>query len=55
MGNAHRQEQFTGCGPRCGSVRYHDEVCTIRQPEVLERPANLEGVFIFDLAQDGRE
>jgi len=24
-------------------------------PEVLERPANREGVFTFDLADDGRE
>ena len=34
---------------------YHDAVRTLRHPEVLERPANLEGVFTFDLAQYGRE
>ena len=34
---------------------YHDAVRTLRHPEVLERPTNHEGVFTFDLAQDGRE
>jgi NTE family protein len=34
---------------------YHDAVRTLRHPEVLERPTNREGVFTFDLAQDGRE
>jgi NTE family protein len=34
---------------------YHDTVRTLRHPEVLERPANDEGVMTFDLAQDGRE
>ncbi|MGH2396907.1 MAG: patatin-like phospholipase family protein [bacterium] len=34
---------------------YHDAVRTLRHPEILERPTNLEGVFTFDLAQDGRE
>jgi len=34
---------------------YHDAMRTLRHPEVLERPGNLEGVFTFDLAQDGRE
>jgi NTE family protein len=34
---------------------YHDTVRTLRHPEVLERPKNLEGVLTFDLAQDGRE
>jgi NTE family protein len=34
---------------------YHDAVRTLRHPEVLERPANPEGVFTFDLADDGRE
>jgi NTE family protein len=34
---------------------YHDAIRTLRHPEVLERPANHEGVFTFDLAQDGRE
>jgi NTE family protein len=34
---------------------YHDTVRTLRHPEVLERPTNIEGVFTFDLAQDGRE
>jgi NTE family protein len=36
-------------------VGYHDAVRTLRHPEVLERPANHEGVFTFDLADDGRE
>jgi NTE family protein len=34
---------------------YHDAVRTLRHQEVLERPNNLEGVFTFDLAYDGRE
>jgi NTE family protein len=34
---------------------YHDTVRTLRHPEVLERPANHEGVMTFDLAQNGRE
>jgi NTE family protein len=34
---------------------YHDAIRTLRHPEVLERPANHEGVFTFDLAHDGRE
>jgi NTE family protein len=37
---------------RAGS---HDAIRTLRHPEVLERPTNHEGVFTFDLAQDGRE
>jgi NTE family protein len=28
---------------------------TLRHREVLERPKNLEGVFTFDLGEDGRE
>jgi NTE family protein len=34
---------------------YHDTLRTLRHPEVLERPGNPEGVFVFDLAQHGRE
>jgi NTE family protein len=34
---------------------YHDAVRTLRHPEVLARPTNLDGVFTFDLARDGRE
>jgi NTE family protein len=34
---------------------YYDAVHTLRHREVLERPANQEGVFTFDLAVDGRE
>jgi NTE family protein len=34
---------------------YHDTVRTLRHPEVLERPAAPEGVFIFDVARHGRE
>src|SRR3974390_3167944 len=34
---------------------YHDARPTLRHQEVLERPKNLEGVFTFDLAVDGRE
>jgi NTE family protein len=34
---------------------YHDAVRTLRHPEVLERPTNHEGVFAFDLLNDGRE
>jgi NTE family protein len=34
---------------------YHDAVRTLRNPEVLERPANHEGVFTFDLAGNSRE
>ena len=34
---------------------YHDTVRTLRHPEVLERPDNLEGVLTFDLSENGRE
>jgi hypothetical protein len=34
---------------------YHDGVRTLRHPEVLERPSNLDGAFTFDLGRDGRE
>jgi NTE family protein len=34
---------------------YHDTIRTLRHPQVLERPASIEGVFTFDLAYDGRE
>jgi NTE family protein len=34
---------------------YHDARRTLRHPEVLERPKNLEGVFTFDLTQDSYE
>ena len=34
---------------------YHDTVRTLRHPEVLERPANPDGVFIFDVHEHGRE
>ena len=34
---------------------YQDAVRTLRHPEVLERPTNLDGGFTFDLAEDGRE
>jgi NTE family protein len=34
---------------------YYDTIRALRHPEVLERPANHEGVFTFDLSQDGRE
>lgn len=34
---------------------YHDARRTLRHREVLQRPTNHEGVFIFDLDQDGRE
>jgi NTE family protein len=34
---------------------YYDTVRTLRHPEVLARPNNLEGVMTFDLAQNGRE
>jgi NTE family protein len=34
---------------------YHDTVRTLRHPEVLERPSAPDGVFIFDVAQQGRE
>jgi NTE family protein len=33
----------------------HDAIRTLRHPAVLERPANHEGVFTFDLSRDGRE
>jgi NTE family protein len=36
-------------------VGYHDARRTLRHPEVLNRPSNHEGVFTFDLANDGRE
>lgn len=34
---------------------YHDAARTLRHPEVLQRPSNPEGLFTFDLHQDGRE
>ncbi|MGD9512184.1 MAG: patatin-like phospholipase family protein [Geminicoccaceae bacterium] len=34
---------------------YFDAVRTLRHPEVLERPDTPDGVFIFDLAVNGRE
>jgi NTE family protein len=34
---------------------YHDTVRTLRHPEVLERPRNRTGLFIFDIEGDGRE
>lgn len=34
---------------------YYDAVRTLRHPEVLARPCNDEGVFTFDIAQDGRQ
>jgi NTE family protein len=34
---------------------YHDARRTLRHREVLERPTNHEGVFTFDLAEQGRD
>jgi NTE family protein len=34
---------------------YNDARRTLRHPAVLARPSNFEGVFSFDLAEDGRE
>ena len=34
---------------------YHDTVRTLRRPEVLERPSSLDGVFMFDVDEQGRE
>ncbi|MDU6374933.1 MAG: DUF3734 domain-containing protein [Bradyrhizobium sp.] len=34
---------------------YHDALRTLRHPEVLARPSIPDGVFTFDLEQDGRE
>ena len=34
---------------------YHDTVRTLRHPEVLQRPASPDGVFIFDVHEHGRE
>jgi NTE family protein len=34
---------------------YHDALRTLRHPEALQRPRNLEGVSTFDLSVDGRE
>jgi NTE family protein len=34
---------------------YYDTLRTLRHPEVLARPNNLEGVMTFDLSQNGRE
>lgn len=33
----------------------HDTIRTLRRPEVLERPRNSTGLFIFDIDGDGRE
>jgi len=37
------------------SAGYYDTQRTLRHPEVLQRPDNLEGVLTFDLGQHGRE
>ena len=34
---------------------YHDTIRTLRHPEVLERPRSIDGVFMFDVAENGRE
>lgn len=34
---------------------YNDAVRTLRHPEVLQRPKDVDGVFTFDLATQGRE
>ncbi len=34
---------------------YHDTIRSLRHPEVLERPRGLDGVFMFDVAEHGRE
>ena len=34
---------------------YNDAVRTLRHPQVLARPTDANGVFTFDLAEDGRE
>jgi NTE family protein len=34
---------------------YNDAVRTLRHPEVLQRPVDMNGVFTFDLAVDGRD
>ena len=34
---------------------YNDAVRTLRHPEVLQRPEDVDGVFTFDLAYQGRE
>jgi NTE family protein len=33
---------------------YSDMVRTLRHPEVLQRPSHPDGVFVFDVARDGR-
>jgi NTE family protein len=33
---------------------YDDMACTLRHPEVLQRPQSADGVFTFDLKQQGR-
>jgi NTE family protein len=37
------------------SAGYHDAVRTLRHPEVLQRPTNMEGVMTFDLTTSGRD
>jgi NTE family protein len=34
---------------------YYDTIRAQRYPEALERPGNVEGVFILDPVEDGRE
>jgi NTE family protein len=34
---------------------YHDTIRTLRHPQALERPRSLDGVFMFDVAEHGRE
>jgi NTE family protein len=33
---------------------YSDTVRTLRHPEVLQRPTHPDGLFVFDVARDGR-
>jgi NTE family protein len=37
------------------SSGYSDAIRTLRHPKVLQRPSDLDGVFTFDLAHDGRD
>jgi NTE family protein len=34
---------------------YYDAARALRHPEILERPSGVDGVSIFDLAEDGRD
>jgi NTE family protein len=54
-GNSKDYEFSRGTMEEHWAAGYNDAVRTLRHPEVLQRPQQMDGVFTFDLARDGRE